>query len=601
MSVVGTTSFVLEPEDVKIEFQWGVKVPVRDGVHLNATVYMPKNQPAPSPCVVTMTPYVSDSFHDRGVYFATRGLPFVIIDVRGRGNSEGEFRPRIEDAKDGYDVVEWLAGQPYCNGKVGMWGGSYAGYTQWATAKEFPQHLATIVPAAAPYAGVDVPMRNNIFFPERMQWLTFTSGRALQARILTDHAFWSAIFREWHESGRPFRELDTAVGNSSALFQEFLAHPEPGDYWDAQNPTADQYARMQIPILTITGSYDDDQPGALEHYRQHMLRASPEVRARHYLIIGPWDHAGTRTPMPEFGGLKVGPASLVDLPRLHLEWYAWTMQNGAKPVFLKKPVAWYVMGAERWRYADTLEEVTECYQTYFLDSNGVANDIHSSGSLGAAPGRGSPDTYTYDPCDTHGPEVEAEARAPRDSLVDQSVTFALRGRQLVYHSSPFHEDVELSGFFRLVTWIAIDCPDTDLYVSLHEIGVDGSSIRLSTDAIRARYREGLRTPRLIRTREPLRYDFERFTFVSRQIRRGHRLRLVIASVGRLVETNFAEKNYNGGGVVAAESAEDGRPVTVTLFHDDKHPSALYVPLGRYEPDEPTELLSSFSLMPQQLG
>jgi uncharacterized protein len=241
-----------------------------------------------------------------------------------------------------------------------------------------------------------------------------------------------------------------------------------------------------------------------------------------------------------------------------------------------------VMGAERWRYADTLESVTARHVSYFLDSTTNAIDVFTSGSLRAVPGKGHPDTYTYDPRDTDGPEVDAEVRTHGGSLIDQSVTLALRGRQLVYHSAPFGKDAELSGFFKFSAWIAIDCPDTDLYVSVHEIALDGSSIRLSTDAIRARYRKGLRRATLTRTREPLRYDFERFTFVSRLIKQSHRLRLIVAPVGRLIETTFSEKNFNGGGVVAEESEADARPVTVRLFHDEAHPSALHIPWGRPE-------------------
>src|SRR5262249_38311372 len=150
----------------------------------------------------------------------------------------------------------------------------------------------------------------------------------------------SAIYRNWYEAARPLRDLDKVTGNPSVIFQEWLAHPEVDDYWNAYNPTAEQYAQLQIPILTITGSYDDDQLGALTHYREYMRNATPAGRGRHYLIIGPWDHAGTRTPQAEFGGLRFGPASLLDLPQLHLDWYAWTMQGGSKPSFLQKPVAY---------------------------------------------------------------------------------------------------------------------------------------------------------------------------------------------------------------------------------------------------------------------
>ncbi len=153
------------PDPAQVKFQWGVKIPLRDGVKLNATVYTPREQKAPAPCVFTLTPYISQSYHDRGIYFASHGYPFLTVDVRGRGNSEGQFRPLLQEAPDGHDVVEWLAQQPYCNGKVTMWGGSYAGYDQWVTAKEFPPHLATIVPVASPYAGIDFPMRGNIASP----------------------------------------------------------------------------------------------------------------------------------------------------------------------------------------------------------------------------------------------------------------------------------------------------------------------------------------------------------------------------------------------------------------------------------------------------
>jgi putative CocE/NonD family hydrolase len=432
---------------------------------------------------------------------------------------------------------------------------------------------------ASAYPGVDFPMRRNIFPTFVAQWLAATRGRALQARIVHDRAFWSDVFRTWFESGKPFRQLANLFGSECAVLQEWLSHPEPDAYWDAHNPSPEQCGRMQIPILTITGIYDDDQPGALEHYRQHMLHASPSARAQHYLIIGPWDHAGSAgTPRAEFGGLKVGDAALIDFLQLHHEWYAWTMQGGPKPRFLEKAVAYYVTGSERWRYADSLEAITASHQTYFLDSSGAANDVFASGSLGTARATGLPDHYLYDPRDSGAPEIRVEADADESSLIDQATTLALSGRQLVYHSAPFEEDTEVGGFFRLCAWIAIDCPDTDFHVSVHEIDPRGASLRLSTTALRARYREGVRTPKRIDTAAPLRYDFEGFTFVARTVRRSHRLRLIIAPIGRPIETKFAQKNYNAGGVVADESAVDGRAVRVALYHDAEHPSALYVPL-----------------------
>jgi uncharacterized protein len=573
-SVAGAVPADALAEAAKVDWQWGVKIPLRDGVHLNATLYRPAGQKEPRPCLFTLTPYIGESYHDRGMYFAAHGYPFLTVDVRGRGNSEGSFHPMIQEAKDGYDIVEWLAKQPYCNGKISMWGGSYAGYDQWATAKEFPPHLTTIVPVASPAAGVDFPGRNNLPYPYDMQWLTYTSGHTGQNRLFGDDAFWVGAFRRWSESGSSFRALDAFVGNPSAIFQEWTSHPDQDAYWDAYNPTAGQYAQLQLPILTITGMYDDDQPGALAHYRRYMQAASAEGRARHYLVIGPWDHPGTRTPKQEFLGLKFGPASLVDLPQLHLDWYRYTMENGPRPEFLRKAVAYYVSGAERWRYADTLEAVTAASRPFFLDSSGDgARTLYSAGGIAPGrPGRGAPDRYRYDPNDVSMAKLESESNL--DVVTDRQVVLA-NDAKVVYVSAPFEQDQELSGFFRLEAWISIDRPDTDFSVTVSEIDPAGSVTPLASDLMRARYRESLRSPRLVTSKEPLRYDFNRFTFASRQVRKGSRLELVVSRA----DPFSYEKNYNSGGVVADETRRDARPVTVEIFHDAKRPSALYVPFA----------------------
>ena len=570
-----------------VHLQWGARIKLRDGVHLNATLYRPPNQCAPAPAIFTLTPYIGQTYHDFGMYFAARGYPFLTVDVRGRGDSEGTFWPFLNEAQDGYDVVEWLAREPYCDGRVAMWGGSYAGYNQWVTAKEFPPHLATIVPVAAPYLGCDYPRRNNIGSPYVMQWLTLVRGHASQEKIFGEQSFWRQRFGRWFESGAAFKGLDRFLGEPSPIFQKWLAHPRHDEYWDRHNPAPEQYARLSIPILTITGIYDGDQPGALMYYREYMRNASAAGRARHYLVIGPWDHAGTRTPKREFAAMQFGPESLVDLPQLHAQWYEWTMQGGRRPAFLRKNVAYYVTGAETWRYADTLDDITAETRPFYLDSRGGASRVFASGVLCAEPGTGHEDSYVYDPCDTRIAALEAASTDPlcmrptfpTDNLKDQAPVLAQEGRQLVYHSGPLDRDVEISGFFRLSVWLAIDQPDTDFRACVFEIGLDGSSVLLSADCMRARYRESFRTEALVRTRDPLRYDFERFTFTSRRVQAGSRLRLVIGPNDSI----YSERNFNGGGVVAEESLADARVVMVKLFHNPAYPSALYVPFAHMEP------------------
>jgi len=573
-----------------IQLQWGLTIPMQDGIELNATLYRRRSQREAAPSIVTLTPYISQMWHAFGLYFAAHGFSFLAVDVRGRGNSEGVFRPNSSEAVDGHDVVEWVARQPFCNGRVAMWGGSYAAHAQWATIRRLPPHLATIVPVAAPYMGVDMPIQGNISSPYVMQWLTLVSGRTSQDKLFfNSERFWGEQYRQFLESGRPFRELDTFLGMPSALFQEWMSHPHQDDYWDSHNPSPEQYAAVTLPVLTITGYFDGDQPGALMHYRQHLEHAGTE--ACHYLIIGPWDHFGTRTPRARFCGLKIGAAGLLNIQQLHLQWYAWTMQGGPKPTFLQQKVAYYVMVADKWRYARSLEAVTARSEPFYLHSTCNPSDLFHSGFLlnvdsslaGASPPsewpeRAEPDHYHYDPRDLS--TVALEASVDPEDRSDQRMVLACAGKHLVYHSEPLQRDIEVSGFFRASLWLAIDQADTDFRVSVYDIAIDGSALLMSGDVIRARHRESSREPRPIQTQEPLRYEFERFPFISRLILRGHRLRVIIGPNNSL----YTQKNYNSGMNVSDESAEHSRPVTVRLYHDRAHPSVLYIPLAHDDLD-----------------
>lgn len=570
----GTEEAAAKPAEVKkeIDLVWGVKIPLRDGVHLNGTLYKPKDDPAP-PVIFTLTPYISDSYHARARYFAQHGYAFALVDCRGRGNSEGEFEPFVNEGRDGHDIVEWLATQPWCNGSVTMWGGSYGGFDQWLTLKEAPPHLKTIVPAAAVHVAVDFPFFKNIPYSYVMQWLTFTSGVTGNTNLFGEQAFWIEKFREIYLNHRPYSELDQVVGNKSTQFQTWLQHPQPDAYWDMMALSPADYDRIDIPILTITGHYDGDQLGALHYYRRHMQSKSP-ARDHHYLIIGPWDHPGTRTPNKEFGGLKFGEASLLDLNKLHLEWYGWTLKGGPRPEFLKQRVAYYLAGAEEWRYADSLDALPSTTRRLYLHStNGSANDVFQSGTLEERPpAEAEPDRYVYDPLDIRPADLEREEI--ENYLSDQRYALNLFGNGLVYHSAPFQADREISGFVKFTVWIALDVPDTDFQATLYEIMTDGSSILLTQDMLRARYRESLRQETLVTAGEIARYEFNDFTFFARRIAKGSRLRLLISSPN----TIYLQKNYNSGLVVAAESGKDARTATVTLYHDAEHPSFLELPL-----------------------
>src|SRR6266480_4252783 len=561
-------------EEPATDMHWAVKIPMRDGAKLNATVFTPHDQKGPLPVIFTFTPYIGDSYTDRAVYFAKHGYVYALVDVRGRGNSGGEFEPFVNEGKDGYDVVEWLAKQPYCNGKVTMWGGSYAGFDQWTVLKEFPPHLATIVPAAAAHPGVDFPFQYNIFGPYDMQWLTFTSGATSNSSLFGNSGFWAAKSREMYMAHSAFQDYDKLVGNPSAVFQKWVKHPTADTYYDAMAPPPEQYKRMNVPILTITGDYDGDQPGAFTFYTRHMKYGTPEAKANHYLIIGPWDHPGTRTPKAEVGGLKFGHASVLDLNKLLAECYDWPMKGGRKPEFLKKRVAYYVVGAEEWKYADSLESISNATKTLYLGSNGNAGDVFRSGALTEAkPGASAVmDLWAYDPLDTRPGSAESEDDG--NSLTSQRAVLNLFGEGVVYHTEPFLEATEVTGFARLTLWLKMDVPDTDLEADLFEILPGGSSVSLTSATMRARYRESVRDAKLVPAGATEEYVFDNFTFFARRVGKSSRLRLVVRSIN----TTGTEKNYNSGGVVAAETGKDAKTAHITLVHDAEHPSALHLPM-----------------------
>jgi putative CocE/NonD family hydrolase len=566
----------IKPSEISgnVDFLWGIKIPMQDGVHLSATLYKPKGS-KPTPAIFTLTPYIADSYHSRAYYFAQQGYAFLLIDCRGRGNSEGEFEPFVNEMSDGKDIVDWLARQSWCNDSVTMWGGSYSGFDQWMTLTSFSPHLRTIVPVASAHQAVDFPFYKNIFYSYEMQWLTLTSGVSGNANLFEEKSFWIEKFSEMFLDHRPYKELDQIVGNTTTHFQTWIQHPTPDEYWDQMSLSPSEYDEIDIPILTITGHYDGDQPGAMHYYHAHMDSSSP-AKDQHYLIIGPWDHAGTRTPTKEVGGLKFGEACLLDMNKLHKDWYDWTLMDGKRPEFLEKRVAYYVMGADAWKYADSLEGISaETRRLYLKSVNGEANDLFHSGSLDdMPPGDSHPDNYVYDPLDTRPAELEREE--VKDYLTDQRYELNLFGNGFVYHSSPFSEDTEITGYVKLLVWIALDVPDTDFQVTISEITPEGHHIRLTEDFMRARYRESLREEKLIEPGAINSYEFTGFTFFSRRVLKGSRLRLVI----RCPNSIYLQKNYNSGGNVAEETSTDARTAHVTLYHDANHPSHLEFPVVR---------------------
>jgi putative CocE/NonD family hydrolase len=594
------------PESVQLVV--GVKIPLRDGVRLGATLYLPAgagaagsaagagaagNAAGAVPVVFRMTPYIADGFHPEALYLARRGFAVATVDVRGRGNSEGRFEPWIHDGRDGYDVAEWLARQSWANGKVGMVGESYCGRAVWSTLKEAPPHLASAVPIAA---GSGMRFWNDILGPDTLQSIVQTAGVTGNQHLAFDAAFWAAKYRELYLRHLPLRQLDVLAGFPSEIFQRFLDHPTPDAFWESMVPGAEDFRRMRMPILTITGAYDINQAAALHNYREHRraTAATAPAAARSFLLLGPWEHAATLRPRREVGGVDLGPASLVDMPRLLADWFTFSLRGGPPPPLLAQGVAYYVIGAdaEPWRQAGDLDAISGAPLDLYLASDGDAGSLFHSGRLTAEPPGGSPaprpgaaappaagaalDRYVYDPLDVR--PAASELEEVEDWVTDQRQAVALHGDGLVFHGAPLPRDTEIAGEPQFDAWISMDVPDADVEATLAILDRRGGSTLLGAQTLRARYRRSLEHQELVR---PGAVELYRFTlpFLTRRLAAGSRLRLVVRSPNSI----YAVKNYCGGGRVADESGRDARTAHIALHHDPRHPSRLRLLLARPAP------------------
>jgi uncharacterized protein len=555
------------------------KITMRDGIKLSANIYKPilKNTSETLPVIVYMTPYINESIDKNAWFLAERGFIFIAVDVRGRGNSEGIFKPLIQEAKDGHDIVEWAAVQPWSNGKVGMLGGSYVGYTQWATIKEFPPHLKTILPIASVGPGIDFPMYKNIGYPYSLTWLTYTTGKTGLNNIFGNSEFWNQKISKYYKEHLAFRSLPQITKINNPTFLEWLDHPTFDTYWKKHHPSINDYRNIDIPILSITGFYDGDYPGAMHYYNNHMKFGKKSAKKNHFLIIGPWSHSGTRRPKSEIGGINVGEESVINMQNLYYEWYNWTLKGGEKPTFLKDRVAYYSIGDNKWLYKNSLKDISNTKRKLFLSSpQNDANDVFSSGMLTEKrPGKkDKPDTFISNPLAI----TEQKHYWYLSDYSDQTMAMGLNKNGLIYHSEPFEETQFLAGNFKASLWLSMDVRDADFEVRVFEIEANGTSTYLGNDVVRARYRNSIEEQELVKRKQVEHYLFDGFFFYAKKLKKGSRIRMTLTPINSM----YYQKNYQSGGSVSDETKNDAKTATIKLYHSKKYPSYLEVPLTDVE-------------------
>ena len=571
----------LDAQDIDRNYsiKFDQKIAVRDGTNLSATILFPYPLEEPLPALFIFTPYIKDSALPQAIYFVKNNFIVVIADIRGRSDSEGSslFIDTI-NGKDGADICKWIAKQSWCNGKVGMYGGSYSGMVQWQIVKEHPSSLKTIIPTASVAPGIDFPFRNNIYYMINTCWLALVNGRSLNVNaVRSNNDFWNNVFNHHFMGEKSYSELMKSSGLKSDEFEIWLQHPDLDTYWEEILPEPHDYEKLDIPILTISGYYDDDQKGALHYYRNFMKYAQSEEKENHYIIMGPWNHAGTRHPTREIYDLKFGDRAVIDINEIQLDWFNWTLKEKSQPEFFNGRVNYFVMGENKWYYAGNLDEIsTDKLTLYLSSSDGMASDIFHSGFLDKSPfSEQKPDIFLYDPLDT----TYFSSYLKDGPWVDMCLyrnSEAYKKNQLIYHSSPLSEDLVIAGQINFSAYIEMNVKDTDFEYLVYEVRSDGSEIFLTTELLRARYRNSLSEGVLITPGKIHKYNFTSSFFLVRKLQKGSRIRFIF----RALNNPFWQKNFNSGGKVEEETAKVAKTATIRLYHDKDRPSFIEIPIIR---------------------
>lgn len=533
---------------------------MRDGVRLSANVFLPRGASAgdgPWPTVLIRQPYGKDaagSMWARGKYWARKGYACVVQDVRGTFGSEGEWLPFVHEAADGWDTLDWVAAQPWCDGAIGMSGESYHGYTQWAVAASGHPNLRCVTPGDSSPDPYRMAFSGGAFSLAIGLWACMMLGGE------------TASAAGWDPWRLPLVELDAAMGRSSAALQMMLAHPSRDEFWDAID-MAPTLGDVRIPVLHWGGWYDVILQGTLLGWQACApARAGGGERADQRLIIGSTDHAR----LPAIYGASGTAAEdspggwcYDDALRFFDRW----LRGDEQALAGEAPVKLFVMGAERWRSAPTWPPPEAETVAYYLRGGGAANSADGDGRLEATPPGDEPaDTFVYDPAHPVDVWLAADAWeltwAPKDRGDVER-----RADVLVYTSDPLPADLEATGPLAVTLYAASSAPDTDFTAALVDVFRDGYAHHVQEGVIRARYRRSDRCPEPLEPGSVEKYviDLQATAYL---FRRGHRLRIEISS------SNFSrfDRNLNTGGEFAREAA--WHCARQTVYHSRAYPSHI---------------------------
>ena len=536
------------------------------GAQIAALAFRPKATAGSLPTLLHFTIYANDGNSvTEARKTAAYGYSAVVAYSRGKGRSPDAPMPYEYDGEDARAVIDWISRQSWSDGRVGMYGGSYTGFTQWAAAKRLSRALRAIMPSVTAVPGIDVPMQGNVFFNFVYPFGPYvTNLKGLDDKLYFDSDRWNALNRAWYVTGKPYRALEQIDGTPNPVFSRWLEHPAYDAYWQRLVPYGKEFSSIDIPVLTTTGYYDGGQVGALYTFVEHYKH---RPNADHYFLIGPYDHVGgQRQSVDVLQGYAIDPVARISIQEdLRYQWFDHVLRGGKKPALLQDRVNYQVMGANEWKHAPSLAAM-----------HGTALRLYFGTQRKA-------DAYPLNEKSQDDNAVIAQTVDFADrSDADAAFSVQIIDRRLdannglVFVSTPFAKATEVSGLFRGRLDFVINKRDVDIVVDLYELMPSGEYMQLSASPAyqrRASYAADRTQRRLLEPgqRHSIEYESERLT--SRKMQAGSRLVLVV-----LVPRNqFQQINYGTGRDVSDESIEDAKePLRIRWFAS----SYVDIPIAR---------------------
>jgi putative CocE/NonD family hydrolase len=572
----------------KIIIEKNIDIPMRDGCVLKGDLFRP-DSPEKFPVLLNRTPYdkkfpqITYNTLD-GIRAAQRGYNVMYVDCRGRFASQGTFTCFVDEPGDGYDTIEWAARQPWADGKVGMFGASYMGATQWLAATQAPPSLKAMVPSITAsdyhdgwtYQGGAF----SLFF--NVSWLMTSLGLARLMRERDENAearkelavLMSSIDTMRESTGfLPLREFPMFRAGAPYFF-DWLDHPYYDDYW-RKLCIEEAYPRIDVPTLNIGGWYDIFQRGTIRNYVGMKSKGANDAARKPRLVMGPWHHM---LPLGSLvGQVDMGFRSSfvsIDYDGIQLDYFDQVLKSKNNDAGNVAPVRIYVMGANEWRdEKDWPLKGTE-WRRYYLHSRGRANSAFGDGALSSeAPGNEPPDSFLYNPLNpvpTTGGGLCCYPNSVPGGAFDQALV-EHRADVLVYSTEPLAEDMEVTGPIALTLYASSSAPDTDFTAKLVDVGPCGFARNLTDGIIRARVRESQSVPKLITTSKVYEFNLEMWS-TANLFKAGHRIRLEVSS------SNFPrfDRNPNTGHELFTDA--EIRPALQTVMHDRGFASYLTLPV-----------------------